>query len=194
MCKCSEPVWVRRSKYPLLLLMTSDWEMSVSLSSLVLLLCAADLTMLTFIFRSNKVELNWLTDACWYTGWLMGVGALVDWWVLVHWLTDGCIVVQYINSDLIQKIQAYDPTASDELIAPSIIEEYLKGEKLSVLSVPLCHIHSWAASALLVIHSHFKHTAVLWSSEVGETILEGATHALSPLFCPFLCMSMHSYS
>ena len=72
----------------------------------------------------------------------MGVGALVDLWVLVHWLTDGCIVVQYINSDLIQKIQAYDPTASDELIAPSIIEEYLKGEKLSVLSVPLGHIHS----------------------------------------------------
>ena len=96
MCKCSEPVWVRRSKYPLLLLMTSDWEMSVSLSSLVLLLCAADLTMLTFIFRSNKVELNWLTDACWYTGWLMGVGALVDWWVLVHWLTDGCWCIGWL--------------------------------------------------------------------------------------------------
>ena len=68
----------------------------------------------------------------------MGVGAFV----LMHWLTDGCIVVQYINSDLSQKIQAYDPTASDELISPSIIEEYLKGEKLPVLSVPLCDIHS----------------------------------------------------
>lgn len=37
------------------------------------------------------------------------------------------LCTQYIDSDLSQNIQQYDPTSADELISPSVIENYLKG-------------------------------------------------------------------
>ncbi|KAL8619155.1 hypothetical protein ACOMHN_019427 [Nucella lapillus] len=75
----------------------------------------------------------------------------------------------YINNDLSQKVQAYDPTASDELISPSVIEEYLKdvphGEVAKHGSLPAQHLYNWVFVCLSLI----EHTRKMRQNQENES-------------------------
>ncbi|PVD31449.1 hypothetical protein C0Q70_06861 [Pomacea canaliculata] len=64
-------------------------------------------------------------------------------------------IKSYIDSDLSQNIQQYDPTSADELISPSVIENYLKevphGEVAKHGSLPAQYLYNWVFVCLSLI-------------------------------------------
>ncbi|XP_076472921.1 EF-hand calcium-binding domain-containing protein 5-like [Babylonia areolata] len=76
----------------------------------------------------------------------------------------------YINSDLSQKIQAYDPTASLDLISPGVIENYLKdvphGEVAKHGSLPAQHLYNW----VFVVLSLIEHTRKMREDMEAESL------------------------
>lgn len=68
--------------------------------------------------------------------------------------------LQKINSDLLQQIVAYDPTAGQELISPDKIERYLEnvphGEVAKHSSVPAQHMYNWVFVCLSLIEHTLK--------------------------------------
>ncbi|KAK7087977.1 EF-hand calcium-binding domain-containing protein 5-like isoform X3 [Littorina saxatilis] len=83
---------------------------------------------------------------------------------------DWSSVKTYINNDLSQKIQTYDPTALDDLISPSIIEDYLKdvphGEVAKHGSLPAQHLYNWVFVCLSLI----EHTRKMRQNSEEESM------------------------
>ncbi|KAK3588676.1 hypothetical protein CHS0354_028885 [Potamilus streckersoni] len=75
-------------------------------------------------------------------------------------LNDWTTMKSFINSDLLNKISTYDPTAGQELIAPAKIERFLKdvphGEVAKYSSVPAQYMYSWIFVCLSLIEHTLK--------------------------------------
>ncbi|KAL3858381.1 hypothetical protein ACJMK2_012972 [Sinanodonta woodiana] len=75
-------------------------------------------------------------------------------------LNDWTAMKSFINSDLLNKISTYDPTAGQDLIAPAKIERFLKdvphGEVAKYSSVPAQYMYSWIFVCLSLIEHTLK--------------------------------------